>query len=93
MFVSQPLASWFEFALPSNPVFVDSRIELFPGRVWNDYLDVMQAREGWQAILDRWQVDAVVLQAEDTMLGSRIDHDPGWRLVVRDDDGALYVRA
>ena len=93
LFVSQPLASWFEFALPSNPVFVDSRIELFPDRVWNDYLNVMGGREGWQSILDRWQVDAVVLQEKDTVLGSRIDQDPGWRLVVRDDNGALYVRA
>lgn len=93
VFVSQPIASWFEFALPSNPVFVDSRIELFSGRVWDDYQDVMEGREGWQATLDRWQVDAVVLQDEDTVLGSRIADDPGWRLVVRNDDGALYVRA
>jgi hypothetical protein len=92
VFVSQPFASWFEFALPSNPVFVDSRIELFPGRVWNDYVDVMQAREGWQAILDGWHVDAVVLREEDSMLGSRIGHDPNWQLVLRDGDGALYVR-
>jgi hypothetical protein len=92
LFVSQPLASWFEFALPSNLVFVDSRIELFPDRVWDDYLLVMSAREGWQSILDRWQVQAVILQDEDTMLESRIAHDPGWRLIAQNDDGSMFVR-
>ncbi len=92
VFVSQPFASWFEFALPSNPVFVDSRIELFPSRVWNDYLDVMQAREGWQSILDRWHVDAVVLREVDNVLESHIAQDPAWHLVTRSDDGSVFVR-
>lgn len=93
VFVSQPLASWFEFALPENPVFVDSRIELYPDRVWDDYLDVMNGREGWQAVLGGWHVDAVVLMKEDTMLGVLIAKDPGWRLVHREHDGSVYVRA
>lgn len=93
VFVSQALASWFEYALPTNPVFVDSRIELYPDRVWDDYLDVMNGREGWQAVLDRWHVHAVVLMSEDTMLGVLIANDPAWRLVHRERDGSLYVRA
>jgi hypothetical protein len=93
VFVSQPWGSWFEFAVPTDPVFVDSRIEIFPNRVWNDYVDVMTGREGWQGILDRWHVDAVVLQAEDTTLGSLIAKDPGWRLVYRDELGSVFVRA
>ena len=32
LFVTLPYASWFEFASPSNPMFVDPRIELFPER-------------------------------------------------------------
>ena len=92
VFVSQPLASWFEFALPSNPVFVDSRIEIFPDLVWDDYLDVMAAREGWQSILDRWHVDAVVLREVDNVLESHIAQDPGWHLVTQNDDGFVFVR-
>jgi len=93
LFVSQPFASWFEFASPSNQLFVDSRIELFPDRIWDDYLDVMRGREGWQTILDRWDVDAVVLQEEDEPISSSIANDPGWRLAYRDEMGRLYVRA
>jgi hypothetical protein len=93
VFVSQAWASWFEFALPNRPLFVDSRIEIFPDRVWKDYLDVMAGQEGWQGILDRWHVEAVVLRAEDTTLGSIIAKDPGWRLAYRDDLGFVFIRA
>jgi hypothetical protein len=92
LFVSQAFASWFEFASPSNPVFVDSRIELFPDRIWDDYLDVMRGRDGWQTILDRWDVDAVILQVEDTAISSLLATDPGWRLTYHDDLGRVFVR-
>ena len=92
VFVSQPFASWFEFAAPSRAVFVDARIELFPDAVWTDYDDVMTGRDGWQDILDRWRVDGVALRAEDTTIASLIAKDPGWRLAYRDGLGRLYVR-
>jgi len=93
LFVSQPIASWFEFAWPSAPVFVDSRIELFPDGIWADYDAVMAGREGWQGILDRWRVDAVVLMPGDTALASALSRDPGWRLAYRDGEGSVYVRS
>ena len=32
-----------------------------PPAVWNDYIDVSNGRNGWQAILDRWDVDVLAL--------------------------------
>lgn len=93
VFVWEGWGSWFEFALPDRPVFVDSRIEIFSHRIWSDYEDVMSGREGWQGVLDRWQVDAVVLRAADEMLRSQIAKDPGWRLAFDDDLGSLLVRS
>jgi hypothetical protein len=92
LLVSQAWASWFEFALPDRPVFVDSRIEIFSDRVWDDYLDVMHGHVGWQAILNDWSVDAVVLRVEDSVLGSLIAKDRGWRLAYRDDLGSVFLR-
>jgi hypothetical protein len=94
LFVSQTYASWFELELPSMPVFVDSRIELFPTSIWNAYLAVGGAREGWQATLDRWDVDAVVINPDqDGVLTSHIEDDPAWRLAFKDDSGSVFVRA
>ena len=94
LFVSQTYASWFEFELPSMPVFVDSRIELFPASLWDDYLAVGGAREGWQSTLDRWDVDAVVINPDqDEQLLAHIADDPGWRLAFRDESGSVFVRS
>ena len=94
VFNAQIWGSWFEFALPENPVFVDSRIELFPGRIWDQYYDVSNGREGWQAILDRWDVAAVVADREQQAeLIPRIRRDPGWRLVYDGEEGLVFLRA
>ena len=51
LFVWQPWGSWFEFALPEDRIFVDSRIELFSEDVWAEYNDVRLARGEWGSIL------------------------------------------
>jgi hypothetical protein len=94
LWVDQVWGSWFEYRLPDRPVFVDSRIELFPERVWTDYLDVANGREGWQDVMDRWDVDVMVLSpGQSGALVDRIVDDPGWRQVYRDDEGSVYVRS
>ncbi len=93
LFVSQTLGSWFEFALPRDPIFVDSRIEIYPAAVWNDYLNASAAREGWQGILDGWGVDGVVLNlSQGGSLIAAMQGDAGWTLVYHDDDGYVFVR-
>ena len=93
IFNLQRWGSWFELAIPEDPVFVDSRIEIFPGRVWNDYLAVSNGREGWQAILDRWKVRAVaVSQDQQGTLIRLMERDPRWRLAYRDDEGVIFLR-
>ncbi len=93
LLVPEPWGSWFEYALPSMPVFVDPRIEVFRLSVWQDYSNVRAAAQGWQRILDRWHVDGVVVDTRDWALADVIARDPGWRLAYRDADGAFYVRS
>jgi len=93
VFVPQALGSWFEFALPGVPVFVDSRIELFPAGVWDDYLAVSAGRPGWQAVLDRWGVTVVVVDpADQPALAAALRVDPAWRLVYEGEDGLMFAR-
>ena len=93
LFVTLKYASWFEYASPANPTFVDPRIELFPEDVWEDYFAVMNTSEGWQAILDRWRVEAIVLQREDASIATMLEGDPDWRLVFSDGTGTVFVRS
>lgn len=91
VFNAQQWGSWFEFALPRNPVFVDSRIELFPASVWDQYGDVSNGREGWQAILNRWRVEAVAISPQQRILIPLIRRDRGWTLAYEDDDGLIFL--
>jgi hypothetical protein len=92
VFVPASFASWFEYRLPSMYVFVDSRIELFPERIWDDYFRVTEGRHGWRAALDRWRVDAVVTDAGAVELRGLLDSSPAWLVVYDDEEGAVFVR-
>ena len=81
IFNPQPWGSWFEFALPHTLVAIDSRIELFPAQVWDDYAKVAAGVEGWQAILDGWEVDYVVVEGDDTLRGA--PEAAGWAVPCR----------
>jgi hypothetical protein len=95
LFAPQPWGSWFEFALPATPVFIDSRIELFTPAVWDDYDTITDGRVDWQAKLEQWNVTVVV--AVDRLgslpLVDRLGADPRWRQIYADEDGHIFVRA
>jgi hypothetical protein len=93
-FVSQITASWSEYSAPGFPVAVDSRIEIFPEAIWEDYLIVSSGREGWTDLLDAWNVTVLILDREQAAgLLEVIGAHPEWRVVERNDDGAVYVRS
>lgn len=94
VFGAQIWGSWLDASLPRRSVFIDSRIEVFPAKVWNDYDVVSDGEPGWQATLDRWRITFVV--AENTQqrgLLRVIGRSGGWRLLFRDRTGAVYARA
>jgi len=92
LFVPQALGSWFEFAVPGAPVFVDSRIELFPASIWDDYLAVVGGRDTSTATLDRWGVTLLVVRTSARDLRARLAVGAGWRLAYEDADYVLFAR-
>jgi len=89
--VPQRWGSWFEFAAPQILVAVDSRIELFPAEVWQEYLLVQAAGPGWEEVLERWRVDAIVTEPQES-LSQVIESARGWVVRHRDESGLLFVR-
>ncbi len=92
LFNPQRWGSWFEYALPSLPVAIDSRIEFFPPEVWRRYTGVLAGADGWSAQLDEWGVTIVVVEAGDQAFGDRL-RDGGWVSTYADVDGSVLVRA
>jgi hypothetical protein len=91
--VTEPWASWFEYADPDLPVMVDPRIELYPRWVWEDYGQLRGPGSDWRAVLDRWGIQAVVADKRDWRLIPLLGSDPDWRVGYEDEDGVLFVRA
>jgi len=90
----QPWGSWFEFAVPPLPVAIDSRIELFPERTWDDYETVTTAGAGWLSIVDHWAVTIIATARDgDPGLDAALSANPGWRQIYADADGRLFVRS
>jgi hypothetical protein len=90
VFDPQAWGSWFEFALPGQLVAIDSRIELFPAEVWDDYEAVLAGTDGWQDRLTSWGVDFVVMLPADTAFESRLV-EAGWTVAYRDAQGAVLA--
>lgn len=94
VFASQFHASWAEYSAAELWYGVDSRVELFPDEVWNEYFEVSNGEDGWDAALDEAGVDAVLLDPDQaTALLAEIRGHRDWRLVLESADGAVFIRA
>ncbi len=92
IFAHQPWGSWFVYALPEQRVFVDSRIEIVPATVWEDYFQVAFAGARWHDVLERWEPDAVVAEVDGwEEIIPIIRQDPAWRVLFEDGDGIVFV--
>jgi hypothetical protein len=93
LFAPQPWGSWFEFALPAVPVFIDSRIELFPTAVWDDYDAIVNGDARWSDAVDRWGITIIVTIDRVGQLTDRLRESAAWREVYNDADARVFVRA
>ena len=74
-----------------SSVFIDDRVDMYPVQVSRDYLRLLQGREEWATILDRYGVD-IVLWDRALPLASLLRQDPQWRETFRHDDWIVYQR-
>ena len=88
----QPWGSWFEYAAPDIPVFVDSRIEIVPADIWKDYGQLGFAGARWREVLQKYNVQAILADKSSWDLIPTLRADPDWHVAYEDDDGVLFVR-
>ena len=84
----QAWGSWFELALPDATVALDSRIELFPAKVWDDYDAVHRGTDGWQQVLAGWAPAFVVATRDEDAYVARLVAN-GWTIAHTDADGTI----
>jgi len=84
---------WFEYAVPSEPMFVDARVEIFPQEVWSQYGAIVDAEGNWMQVVDRWQIDTIILARDHHPgLETALRADGSWSLAYEDADGFVFIR-
>jgi hypothetical protein len=76
---------------PDGRVFIDGRADVYGPGLVRDYVAIAMAKPGWQDLLDRYQVDAVLMPPR-TRLSVALRQDTGWQEVLMDHNEDLFLR-
>ena len=93
MFNSQSFGSFLELAATDHLTFIDSRIELFPEELWNEYKDVMSAAPGWNEILLKRNIGYIVVTKHPRpVLVEVLEKSGEWTQAYSDRVALIYTR-
>jgi hypothetical protein len=73
-------------------VFVDGRNDMYSDQILEDYITIRDARDGWEQLLERYQVGAILLPPHAAVLAPA-ETDAGWCTAYRDDVAVLLLMA
>jgi hypothetical protein len=78
-------------AYPEYRVFVDGRIELYPAEVWQDYLEISNAKGDWDSLLQQYGINVLMLSPnEQAVLVTAILGSANWELVYEDQAALVF---
>ena len=78
-------------AAPGIPVFIDTRFDFYGGAFSASALDLLALKPGWRELLDRWRIDAAVLD-RGRPLAEALTLDPRFLILYRDDEAVVVRR-
>src|SRR5262249_17376941 len=90
--------AWSEYLgwalAPRYTVFMDGRIEIFPDEIWREYSALTRGRADWQELLDRYDVDYLLLDITGyhADLLPQVELSAAWEPVFQAGGGVLFVR-
>ncbi len=84
--------SYLIWAAPDQPVFIDTRIELYPVEQWRDYL-ALNAGTNAETLLAKYEIDGLLLdnQSQEALL-ERVRDDPAWTIHYEDEQSTYLTR-
>ena len=90
LFNSYNYGGYLVWALPEYPVFIDGRTDLYNDELIDQWLQVMRAEDGWQDVLNEWDVQLVLVEPDMPIVDKLIQQ--GWSKLYRDDLAAVYEK-
>lgn len=87
-------SSYLIFALPSRPVWIDPRFELYPPEQWKKYTTIASAAPQWQTLLDQEGINLVMLSTGgEPALITAMRASAQWCEEYQDKDTVIFHRA
>ena len=72
-------------------VFIDGRVEVYGSRIFSEYLQVSYLAEGWPAVIERANPDAIVVPSAHPLVGL-LQRDPTWQILTQDRVATVFTR-
>lgn len=92
LFNDMAYGSYLIWALPEPRVFVDTRVELYPLALWEDYLALSEARN-YTMLIERYDIDRALLSRfRQAPLVAALASDPDWVVEYEDRFSIVYRR-
>ncbi len=91
IFNSYNWGGYLIWRLPDYPVYVDGRTDLYDDAFLREYLSIIHAQEGWEAALDNYGINLVLIETQ-SMIGRLLIERPGWEQVYQDEMATVFVR-
>ncbi len=86
-------ASYLIFALPSRPVWIDTRFELYPPEQWQEYIAVETAAPNWKELLDKEGIQLAMLSTHaQPALITAMQQSGAWCEQYHDEDAVIFSR-
>ncbi len=89
---------WGDYLLWAGPkdlqLFVNSHAHLVPEEVWQDYLSIVHVGNGWEDKLDRYGVNAIVLDTTDreALIKALRSQEDIWRIGYENHMSIAFIR-
>jgi hypothetical protein len=93
IFNEMSYGSYMIWGCPRLPVFIDTRIELYPFEEWEEYLAISIGQYNWQRLLDQYGITHLLLNRKvQPYLITAAAESPCWKEVYRDDVSVVFAR-
>jgi len=76
---------------PSNPVYIDGRIDMYGDEFIREYLGIIRGLTRWQEPFDKYDVQ-VALVSPTTPLRLQLEQSPQWQQLYRDEMAVVFRR-
>ncbi len=93
VYQEQAFGSYQIWACPQVPVFIDTRIELYPRSQWEDYFAIGEGRFDWEMVAAKYRLTHLLLSVADQPHAVRAARASRcWRLLYEDTVAVLFER-